>query len=91
MKRYVLTSKDGIFYKKHILFDDVNLSEDEVEVEATVYYKLKLPARYIEEEYVSVDEFPEIEYELIDPTPDVEVEPTTEDVLNALLGVTDNE
>lgn len=83
--RYVATVNDGVIVAKGINYTDF-VDPNEIELTETEYNEIQPPCKLVEGEYVPC-EYPKYEGE---ETP-TEPEPTTDEVLNALLGVTDNE
>lgn len=60
--KYVMKSKDGIFYEKRRVGESVALDAGDVEVEKSVYEAAPLPCRCVDGEFVAVAEHPVLEY-----------------------------
>lgn len=83
--RYVLTSKDGVFYKKSIAPNDVELTQEQIEVSKAKFIAVRLPCILADGVFVSVEKAPELANEYFDHAPEAEPEPSEADDTAAML------
>ena len=84
--RYVATTYKNVIVSKGINHTDY-VDKNEIELTEAQYNSIPIPCKLVDGEFVSC-EMPEIEPT---DTPTEPTEPTTDEILNALLGVADNE
>ena len=87
MRYIVKETTDGVMYDIHYVDDDYVLGEYETEVTVEEANSIPVPCKIIDGEYVPA-EAPDNSVEC-EVEPEKEAEPTTDEVLNALLGVTE--
>lgn len=84
--RYVGTISQGVIIATGINYTDY-IDENEIELTEEQYNTIETPCKLVNGEFIPCD-YPKIE---VEETEENTENVTTEDVLNALLGVTDNE
>lgn len=82
--KYVMTSRDDIFYEKYIVKDTVALKNGQIEIDKDTYLTIKLPCKLIDMQYVTVDEYPDFGFVSSEPEP-VQPEPTPQEDMDAML------
>lgn len=78
---YVMNSKDGIFYEKIRLKNDIKLTSEQIEVDKETWFNTELPCKMIDGKFISTDEYPILEF------PEMEVleyRPTTKERIEIL-------
>lgn len=88
--KYIIKSIDNIIYSSRMALDDYVLEADEEEITKEQYDTLTLPAVWEDGNLVPSDVWPVTPVYPADPDqPGPEQEPTTEEILDVLLGVTE--
>lgn len=83
--KYVMTSKDDIFYEKYIVKDTIALKNGQIEIDKATYLTVKLPCKLIDMQYVTVDEYPDFGFVPSVMEPEPAPEPTPQEDTDAML------